>query len=345
MITLKEIAAQCNVSIATVSNILNGKDKVSKETKEKVLQLIKETGYKPNYMARGLRATKTRTIGLLIDDLTEFSSPLIVDGIMTYLEENNYKSILENLRFYSKWGYDWYQNDAYKKAVYNAFQEFSAIKVDGIIYVSGHERNINIIPENFSIPTIISYAFSDSPNISSVMIDDVDAAYRLTEHLIKNGHKKIAIIKGENGNIHTEKRLQGYKKALKDYGIALDQDLICDGNWRSQSGYEMGKELLDSKKDFSAIFCFNDLMAAGLYRCLAENNIKVGTDLSVVGFDNRTISKELIPPLTTMEIPLAEIGKETAQELLKQITAEEEFNKQELYIKCNLIERDSVSKK
>jgi len=345
MITLKEIAAQCNVSIATVSNILNGKDKVSKETKEKVLNLIKETGYKPNYMARGLRATKTRTIGLLIDDLTEFSSPLIVDGIMTYLEENNYKSILENLRFYSKWGYDWYQNEAYKKAVYNAFQEFSAIKVDGIIYVSGHERNINIIPENFSIPTIISYAFSDSPNLSSVMIDDVDAAYRLTQHLIKNGHKKIAVIKGEDGNIHTEKRLQGYKKALEDYGIELDQNLICNGNWRSKSGYEIGKELLASKKDFSAIFCFNDLMASGLYRSLAENKIQVGKDLSVVGFDNRSLSQELIPPLTTMEIPLVEIGKATAQELIKQITTEEEFKKQEIYIKCNLIERNSVSKK
>lgn len=345
MITLKEIAAQCNVSIATVSNILNGKDKVSKETKEKVLNLIKATGYKPNYMARGLRASKTRTIGLLIDDLTEFSSPLIVDGIMTYLEEINYKSILENLRFYSKWGYDWYQNKAYEKAVYDAFQEFSAIKVDGIIYVSGHERNINIIPEDFSIPTIISYAFSDSPNISSVMIDDVDAAYKLTEYLIKNGHKRIAVIKGENGNIHTEKRLEGYKKALKDYGIDLDPSLICDGNWRSKSGYDVCKKILQSKKDVSAIFCFNDLMAAGAYKCMAENNLIVGKDLSVVGFDNRTISQELIPPLTTMEIPLTEIGKATTQELIKQITTEEDFKKQELFIKCNLIERNSVSKK
>lgn len=345
MITLKEIAAQCNVSIATVSNILNGKDKVSKETKEKVLNLIKETGYKPNYMARGLRANKTRTIGLLIDDLTEFSSPPIVDGIMTYLEENNYKSILENLRFYSKWGYDWYQNEAYKEAVYNAFQEFSAIKVDGIIYVSGHERNINIIPENFSIPTIISYAFSDSQNISSVMIDDVDAAYKLTEHLIKNGHSKIAAIKGEDHNIHTEKRLQGYIKALEDYGIEVKQELICNGNWRANSGYEICQNLLASKKEFTAIFCFNDLMAAGVYRSLAENNLKAGKDLSVVGFDNRTISRELIPPLTTMEIPLVEIGKATARELLNQMNSKEETNKQEIYIKCNLIERDSVSKK
>ena len=86
-------------------------------------------------------------------------------------------------------------------------------------------------------------------------------------------------------------------------------------------------------------------MAAGTYKCMAENNLIVGKDLSVVGFDNRTISQELIPPLTTMEIPLAEIGKATTQELIKQITTEEDFKKQELFIKCNLIERNSVSKK
>jgi len=345
MITLKEIAQQCNVSIATVSNILNGKAKVSNETKERVLQIIKETGYKPNYMARLLRANKTRTIGVLVDDLTEFSSPLIVDGIMTYLEEHNYKTILENLRFYSKWGRDWYENADYKKSVYQAFQEFSSIKVDGIIYVSGHERNINIIPEEFNIPTVIGYAFSDSQNFSSVLIDDFDGAYKLTEYLIKKGHKKIALVQGIEGNIHTEERLRGFKAALKDYKLEADPNLMLPGIWFPESGYEACKKLIESKKDFSAIFCFNDLMAAGVYKYLTENNLQVGKDISVVGFDNRTIAEELIPSLTTMEIPLKEVGISTAKELLDQMTSEEEFQKQEIYIKCNLIERASVSNK
>ena len=107
MVTLKEIAEKCSVSITTVSNILNGKSNVSERTKERVLQVIKETGYRPNYMARGLRAARTNSVGIIIDDLTEFSSTGIIDGIMSYFDEHNYKAILENLRFYSKWGTKW----------------------------------------------------------------------------------------------------------------------------------------------------------------------------------------------------------------------------------------------
>ena len=118
MVTLKKIAELCSVSITTVSNILNGKSNV----------------YKPNYMARGLRASKTNTLGIIIDDLTEFSSPQIIDGIMSFCEENNYKAILENLRFYSKWGTKWYHNQGYKVAVQQAIEEFSSIKISNFTF-------------------------------------------------------------------------------------------------------------------------------------------------------------------------------------------------------------------
>ena len=347
MITLKEIASRSGVSIATVSNILNGKSNVSDDTKQRILQIIKDTGYKPNYMARGLRAAKTHTIGLLIDDLTEFSSPLIVDGIMSYLEENNYKAILENLRFYSKWNRDC-NNEDYKHAVFDAFQEFSAIKVDGIIYVAGHARKINIIPEQFHIPTIISYAFTDSKNISSLMIDDFNGAREITEYLIDHGHSEIAVITGKPDNIHSIHRLEGYKDALKSHKIQYNEGLVLNGSWKSESGIECCKKLFESKKKFSAIFCFNDLMAVGVYKYLYRHQIKVGQDISVVGFDNRSIADELPPGLTTMEIPLSDIGQESAKEIIRLInldSPDEVFKKKELYIKCNLIERDSVCKR
>lgn len=341
MITLREIAEKCNVSIATVSNILNGKSNVSEDTKERVLKVIHETGFRPNYMARRLRASKTQSIGIIIDDLTEFSSPQLIDGIMSYLEEHKYKSILENLRFYSKWGTKWYHNKGYETEVEAAIREFSAIKVDGIIYVAGHARNISCIPSDLGIPVVISYAFTNLPGISTVEIDDVQSAYNLATYLINNGHKKIIALAGTKDNIHTLRRIEGLKKALADNKIDFDDSQIYYGDWKNDSGYETCKELLETKKDFSAIFCFNDIMAAGVYDYLNDNGISTN-DISIVGFDNRTVSQFLKPALTTMEIPLYEVGRKSAETILNQINSREDVAKQEYFITCNLIERKSV---
>ena len=343
MITLKEIAEKCSVSITTVSNILNGKSNVSEKTKQRVLEVVKETGYRPNYMARGLRASKTNSIGIIIDDLTEFSSTGIIDGIMSYFDEHKYKAILENLRFYSKWGTKWYHNKGYEESVQQAIDEFVSIKVDGIIYVAGHARCISCIPENLDIPLVISYAFTEQPGISSVEFDDIKAACDMTTNLIKKGHSKIAVIAGSETNIHTQRRLEGYKKALSENGIN-DCNLLKYANWDRQSGYEAAKELL-AKSDCTAIFCFNDLMAAGVYDYLNEKGLIPGKDISVAGFDNRTMSQFLKPALTTVEIPLVEIGRKSAELILKQIASPDDFETQQSFVECKIIERDSVKAK
>ncbi len=344
MVTLKQIAEKCSVSITTVSNILNGKSNVSESTKDRVLKVIKETGYRPNYMARGLRASKTNSIGIIIDDLTEFSSTGIIDGIMSYFDEHKYKAILENLRFYSKWGDKWYHNKEYEDSVQQAIDEFEAIKVDGIIYVAGHARSISCIPENLSVPLVISYAFSERSDISSVEFDDIKAAFDLTNHLIKNGHKKIAVIAGSQNNIHTERRLEGFKKAMQENGLSVKDADIRYGKWNAESGYENAKLLLQGS-DYTAVFCFNDLMAAGVYDYLYEKNLTPGKDVSVAGFDNRTMSQFLKPALTTVEIPLYEIGRKSAELILNQIKNEEEPEIQQSFVECRIIERKSVNRK
>ena len=343
MITLKEIAEKCSVSITTVSNILNGKSNVSENTKQRVLKVIKETGYRPNYMARGLRAAKTNSVGIIIDDLTEFSSTGIIDGIMSYFDEHHYKAILENLRFYSKWGTKWYHNKDYEDSVQQAISEFESIKVDGIIYVAGHARSISCIPESLNIPLIISYAFTEQPGISTVEFDDEKAAFDLTNHLIKNGHKKIAVIAGTKTNIHTIRRLNGFKKAMKENSLSVKDSDIRNGNWDSKSGYENAKELLEGS-DYSAVFCFNDLMAAGVYDYLYEKNLVPGKDISVAGYDNRTMSQFLKPALTTVEIPLYDIGRKSAELMLNQINAPDSFEAQHYFVQCGIIERESVGK-
>ncbi len=340
MITLKEIAEKCSVSITTVSNILNGKSNVSEKTKERVLEVVKETGYRPNYMARGLRASRTNSIGIIIDDLTEFSSTGIIDGIMSYFDEHKYKAILENLRFYSKWGTKWYHNKGYEDSVQQAIDEFVSIKVDGIIYVAGHARCISCIPENLDIPLVISYAFTEQPGISSVEFDDVQAACAMTTKLIKNGHKKIAVIAGTEKNIHTMRRLEGYQKALKENGI---EDCRClkYAGWDRESGYIAAKELL-ADSGCTAVFCFNDLMAAGVYDYLDEKGLVPGKDIAVAGFDNRTMSQFLKPTLTTVEIPLFDIGVKSAELILNQINSPDDFKVQHSFVECKIIERESV---
>ena len=343
MVTLKEIAEKCSVSITTVSNILNGKSNVSEKTKERVLSVIKATGYRPNYMARGLRASKTNSVGIIIDDLTQFSSAGIIDGIMSYFDEHHYKAILENLRFYSKWGTKWYHNKGYEDSVQQAIDEFEAIKVDGIIYVAGHARCISCIPENLNVPLVIAYAFTEQPGISSVEFDDMKAACDMTTNLIKQGHKRIAVIAGSKTNIHTERRLEGFKKAMNENGLTVNESDIKYGDWDSPSGYENAKALL-SNADYTAVFCFNDLMAAGVYDYLYERGLEPGKDISVAGYDNRTISKYLKPALTTVDIPLYDIGRKSAEIILNQIADPDAFKPQQHFVQCGIIERKSVGK-
>ena len=343
MITLKQIAEKCSVSITTVSNILNGKSNVSDDTKERVLKVIKETGYRPNYMARGLRASKTNSVGIIIDDLTEFSSTGIIDGIMSYFDEHKYKAIIENLRFYSKWGTKWYHNKGYEDSVQQAIDEFISIKVDGIIYVAGHARSISCIPKDISVPLVISYAFSEQEGISSVEFDDEKAACDITEHLIKNGHKRIAVIAGRKNNIHTVRRLEGFKKAMDKNDLPVNEADIRYANWDTASGYENAKDLLEGA-DYTAVFCFNDLMAAGVYDYLYEKNLVPGKDISVAGYDNRTMSQYLKPALTTVEIPLYDIGRKSGELILNQINAPDDYEAQHHFVQCGIIERKSVGK-
>lgn len=210
MVTLKELARMCGVSISTVSNIINGKPKVSEETKQRVLDAIKQTGYQPNYFAQGMRKQKTRTIGIIVEELIQFSTPPIVETIMAYCEDNNYRTILLNMRLYDKWQDTWYNDEKkYQSVLQPSIQEMLSIKVDGIIYVAGHCRIVNCFADDFKTPAIIVYAISKSPKFTSVVIDDEKGGYDMTKYLISMGHRKIGVIAGTADNLHTKKTKPG----------------------------------------------------------------------------------------------------------------------------------------
>lgn len=343
MITLKEIAQLCDVSISTVSNILNGKPNVSEETRQRVLEVVKQTGYKPNFFAQGIRKQKTKIIGIIAEDLELFSTAPIVGAIMAYFEDHDYRTILINMRLYDRWQDTWYNDEQkFNSVLQPSIKELMSIKVDGIVYVAGHCRIIRCFPENFQIPGIVVYGISDSPNFISVVIDDIKGGYDITKYLISMGHRKIGVIAGTADNLHTKSRLLGYQKALYEEKILYNPDLIRYGNWMKDSGYYEAENIV--KEGVSAIFCMNDLMAVGLYNYLYEKGIRIGEDISVVGYDNKEIAECVRPGLTTNEIQLKKIGQEAAKIMLKILEEGYAANKSREIIKipCRLIIRNSV---
>lgn len=336
MITLKEIARECNVSPTTVSNILNGKPKVSEETRRRVLETIEKRGYRPNYIAQGLRNQKTRMIGIIAEDIAQFTTPEIVEGIMSHCEERGYRTIVKNLRLYARWSDSWYDNESrYHSILDPTLKELNSIMVDGMIYIAGHARIIHCFPEGFRTPAVMAYAIERNAGIPSVLIDDERSAYEIVRYLISKGHRKIGVMAGRANNIHTQQRLLGYQKALFEGQILFNPSWIRYADWQKGGAYEEAKELL--KTDVTAVFC----MADSVYRYLDEKGLRAGRDIAVAGFDNQDIAEYFVPGLTTTALPLKEIGNTAAHILLDWLEGENE-REGKIYIPCSFVERDSV---
>ena len=268
MVTIKEIAKHCNVSIATVSNIINGKPNASKETKERVLQAIEELNYTPNYIAKNLKTRRTRTIGVVVEDITVFCAPEIIDGITKCCEEKGYHILLTNLRLYKKFGDSYYDNEKFFQMVRREVKELIAKQVDGIVYVTAHERALKCLPENLTVPASMAYGYTKSDHYPSVVVDDKKGAYEIVNYVISMGHKNIGVITGKERSIHTHDRLLGYQKALYDHSLFFNPDAIVEGGWTREGGYAATDRLLE--QNVTAIFCMNDIMAGGVYDRLEE---------------------------------------------------------------------------
>lgn len=345
MVTLTDIAKIAGVSPSTVSNIINNRTNVGEDTKERVLRIIKETGYEPNFFASSMRKSSTKMIGIVVEDLTIYTMP-IVERIMAVLEDAGYKTLLTNLRMYDKWSDTWYYDETKLfSELRSAMTQFRPIKVDGVVYVGGHCRHLRILSEYEDMNLVVAYAISKDNSIPSVIINDEKGGYDVTKYLLEMGHERIGVIGGDELNLHTKMRLSGYQKALYEYGILYNPNFVYYGNWLRDSGYNLAKEVL--KCEPTALFCMNDYMAAGVYDYCLKNGIRIPDDLSIVGYDNVEMSEYLMPKLTTCQIEAGRIGKQSALELLEKIKIGKEEVKLEeriVYIDCDMIYRDSVKK-
>ena len=344
MATIKEIAKACGVSVATVSNILNKKPGASETTRELVLSIAEKMEYTPNYVAKNLKARNTRSIGVIAEDMTIFSIPDIIDGITEYCEKIKYQILLTNLRLYKKYNDLYYNRTDYYGLVNKEIKELTAKQVNGIIYVTAHERVMRCSPENVSVPTVMAYGYPESVQTPSVVVDDEQGAYELIQHLIENGHERIGVITGKPDSLHMQARLVGYQKALRDHKCLYDPDLVQYGDWTRKAGYRCVEKLL--AQNVTAIFCMNDLMAGGCYDWAEENEVKIPEDISVVGYDNRELSSYYRPPLSTVELPLHDIGYRAAEVMIDLVKGHMGEQKEPLVCKvpCKCLIRQSVKK-
>lgn len=344
MATIREIAKACGVSVATVSNILNDKPGASEATKQLVKKMVEEMEYTPNYVAKNLKTRNSRCIGVIAEDITIFSIPDIIDGITEYCEKEKYQILLTNLRLYKKYSDIYYHGTEFYSFVKQEIKKLLSAQVDGIIYVTAHERILQCIPENLTIPAVMAYGYTESTKIPSVVVDDETGGYEQTQYLIQNGHKCIGVIAGKPDSLHTQARLLGYQKALRDSGILYDPEIVHFGDWSRDSGYECAKKL--KEQDVTAVFCMNDLMAGGCYDYANEIQVAIPEQISIVGYDNRELSSYYQPPLSTTELPLHDIGYRAAQVMIDMVEHKTEETGQPIVHKmpCKQLIRQSVRK-
>lgn len=341
MPTIRELAEHANTSIATVSNVLNGKKGVKEETRQRVLAAARELGYRPNLYARNLRSGRSRTIGIITEDLTVFNAPEIIDGIAETCDEAGYNYIMENLRLFKRFGHGPRDEALCAELTDEAITDLLSKQADGLIYIGCHSHTIVPISGHPDSRLVCAYCTSSDPAVPSVTYDDEKAAYCLTQLLLRLGDTKIGMITGPMDSIHSVNRTIGHMRALYDAHTLYDPSLTVVGDWERDCGYELAGDLVRS--GVTAIFCHNDIMAMGVLDYCSANGIAIGRDIRLVGFDNREIASVCRPSLTTVALPLFEIGRTAAGEMIRLLT-EGEARQHKTLLDCSIVERDSTKK-
>lgn len=330
--TIKDVAKKANVSTATVSRILNGLPGYSDETRQKVQKVIEELGYQPNAIARGLVNKRTKTLGVLLPNVSSMFASEILNGIEDTAHESDYSVIVCN-------------TDSNGVRTLKYLQVLNEKRVDGIIFTSEElKEDYYKAMKEMNVPIVLVSTASDLYPLPYVKVNDMRAAYSATEYLIKNGHKKIAMISGRREDpIAGVPRVNGFKKALEDYGIPFEQNRITYGiDFGFKTGIMCMEELLKNAPDSTAIFAASDEIAIGAISVANKYNVKIPDQLSIIGYDNLKIAEMSVPPLTTVGQPLYEIGQTSANLLINMIDNNGPVKSKTISHK--IIERQTVKK-
>ncbi|MDD3306510.1 MAG: LacI family DNA-binding transcriptional regulator [Acetobacterium sp.] len=332
-VKIVDVAREANVSVATVSRVVNNIPLVNEETKERVLEAIKKTGYKPNAIARSLKIQKTNTMGIMIPDITNPYYTEIVRGAEDVCGIYHYNIILSNTDF---------DPEKEKKSL-NVLVEKQC---DGIIYV-GKDLSDEMQAELIDAPSevVLGCIPDDSGVLSGVLINNEMAAYELAMELIKMGHQKFMLFfdEQEEGYIYQERK-KGFIKAFEENNIEFDDSRVLREKLSLSGGYTMMKEAINSGVDFTCVFCFNDQTALGAIRCADEMGKKIPEDISVCGFNNFWIAEWTKPQITTVAQPMYDIGAIAMRMLIKLCEKDGDRTVKNVYVPHEVHIRGSVAK-
>jgi len=308
-VTLEEIAKATGFSIPTVSRALtNTNYPVNAATRQRIVAAAQAMGYKPNLSARSLRTDHTNTLGVIVDDILSPFVPPIVRGIQDFLKEVDYLCLIVN----SDWDPELEQD---------AIATLVSRPVDGIIFVEYSHFAVNETLQESGKPYVFVHRLFGSSIKNSVVPDDFYGAALAVRHLAGLGRRRIAYINGPEGWHSARRRLAGYRHELEVQGLQADPALIQAGNWEFEGGYRAAKNLLGLAELPTAIFAANDLMALGAICALQDAGLNVPADMAVVGYDNRDFTHIFRPRITTVSMPVYDMGRRAAELLVKQIMA------------------------
>lgn len=308
--TQAEVAKLAGTSQAVVSYVLTNNQKVSipPETRQKVQNAIEKLGYIPNGIGRGLRTSKTYTIGSIIPDITNPFYPTFIRGIQDVAEENGYDLVI-------------YNTDGDKKKEQQSLISVIQNRMDGLIVVPFHISQDELL--NINIPTIqLIQKPLEPPPLDSIYIDNIAAAFTVVEHLIERGYMHIGMIAGKADTPPRKSRILGYQKAIALHHIPLDEVLIRDGGFTEDGGYTTMQELLKISPRIDAVFAANDLMAMGALTAIREAGLRIPQDIAVAGMDDIPAARLVYPPLTTITQYQHNIGRKAAEMLFDRVKDE-----------------------
>ena len=309
-ITIVDIASRANVSKSTVSRVLNNSTHVNDDKRDAVLAAMDELGYKPNVFARGLAGGQSMTIGIMTQNIGSPFYDSIAQGMINGLSGTGYTPIFVDGQ--------WEQST--EMAVLNTLLDR---RVDGLLLIGGTIplEEMNTLREQ--IPTVVVARELEGWSGQCVLVDNLEAGYVATKHLIDFGHRNIAIFLGNKDHPDATDRYKGYVKALNEADIELNEDLVFQGDFSSQSGLLGVSSLLSRGINFTAIFAANDMVAFGARLALHRQGLRVPEDVSLVGFDDQAEAAYATPPLTSMRQPAIEMGKNASQALIDLIANKE----------------------
>jgi LacI family transcriptional regulator, galactose operon repressor len=329
--TIRDVAARAGVSHQTVSRVINDNPNVAEATRERVLTAIRELGYVPSPMARGLSSNQTHSIGVVADDISDQFFARMVAGAEVEARRRGYYLMIGSV-----------EPDDDERGYLRLMLER---RVEGLILArpSARVSSDHLLPAKQAGVPLVSVASAELPGFSLVDVDNIQGGYDATRHVLDLGHRTIATVVGPREFPSSAARFDGYSRALRDAGVTEDARLVEHAaDWGLESGRAAAGRLLERGAAFTALFAHSDLIALGAIRQLRESGRRVPEDVSVVGYDDLPVAAYVDPPLTTVHQPMREVGALAAALVLDQLAGHDGVSAGTHLLPAELIVRESV---